>query len=295
MQINPSFRNKLGFRLASGAEPTDQSCSWERETRPSNYAAISLLSSTSTIASMDSLQSSSLPFDILTEIISLSDLDTDVETLKALSMTCRATVEPSQRRLFNTIEILVIPHSRDETQPKYSTLNDIFNSSPHLATYVCHLNIKFEVPYPDTSCIALALKKMSSIQSLRIIHPSWNNYPEESPRWREVISAILCHPSLRRLDLEDCGLLPSVVWQLPALTSIDIVGWRIEEPEINYTYPSLTRRLAMSWDGTPDPQSTLRSFLKISPRLAHLKVTQYSGTYFSIIYTRNNNDLIKII
>ena len=273
----------------------NQSCPWEQETRRSDYAAFFLLSSTSTIASMDSLQSPSLPFDVLTEIISHSDLETDLQTLKALSMTCRATVEPSQRRLFNTIEILVIPHSRDETRPIYSTLNDVFNSSPYLATYVCHLNIKFEVPYPDTSRIVLALKKLSLIQSLRIIHPSWNRSPEESPRWCEVINAVLRHPSIRQLNLEDCGLLPSIVWQFPALTSIDIARWRIEEPEMNHARPSLKRRLAMSWDGTQDPQRTLRLFLKISPRLAHLKVTQYSGTYFSIIYTRNNDDLTKII
>ena len=244
---------------------------------------------------MDPLQSPSSPFDILTEIISHSDLDPGFHTLRALSMTCRATVEPSQKRLFNTIEILVIPHSNDETWPIYPTLNDIFNSSPHLATYVCHLTIKFEVPYPDTSCIVPALEKICSIQSLRIIHPSWNNSPEESPRWREVISAVLRHPSLRQLDLEDCGLLPLIVLQFPALTSIDIARWRIEEPEINYARPSLTRRLAMSWDGKPDPRSTLRLFLKISPRLAHLKVTQYSGMYISIVYTRNNDDFTKII
>ena len=88
-------------------------------------------------------------------------------------------------------------------------------------------------------------------------------------------------------DLEDRGLLPSIVWQLPALTSIDLDGWRIEEPGINYARHSLTRRLAMSWDTSLDPQSTLRSFLKISPRLTHLRVTQSSGGYFLIIYTTN--------
>ena len=246
---------------------------------------------------MVSLQSPSLPFDVLTEIISVSDLDTDVETLKALSMTCRATVEPSQRRLFNTIEILVIPHSSDETRPIYSTLKDIFNSSPHLATYVCHLTIKFEIPCPDTSCVVPALEKLCSIQSLRINYSTWIENPEDSLQWREVLRAILHHPSLRRLDLEDCGLLPSIVLQLPVLLSIDLAEWRIEEPDstINYARSVLTRRLAMSWDGTPNSPSTLRSFLKITPHLAHLKVTQYSSTYFSINYTINNDGPTTII
>jgi len=235
---------------------------------------------------MVSLQSPSLPFDVLTEIIRHSDLETDVPTLRALSMTCRATVEPSQRRLLNTIEILVIPHDCDKTQPIYSTLNDILNSSPHLATYVSHLTVEFRRPYADTSCIVPALEKLSLIQSLRIKYPSWVDSPEESPRWGEVMGAILRHPSLQRLDLEDRGLLPSIVWQLPALTSIDLEGWRIEEPGINYSH-SLTRRLTMSWDMSPDPRRTLRLFLKISPRLIHLRVTQNSGTYFSIIYTTN--------
>ena len=244
---------------------------------------------------MISLQSPSLPFDVLTEIIWHSDLETDVPTLRALSMTCRATVEPSQRRLFNTIKILVIPHYSDETQPIYSTLNDIFNSSPHLATYVSHLTVEFRRPHADTSCIVPALEKLSLIQSLRIKYPSWVDSPEQSPRWGEVMGAILRHPSLRRLDLEDRGLLPSIVWQLPALTSIDLEGWRIEEPGINYAHHSLTRRLAMSWDMSPDPRHTLRSFLKISPRLIHLRVTQNSGTYFLIIYTTNIGGWITII
>ena len=185
-------------------------------------------------------------------------------------MTCRSTVEPSQRRLFNAIEILVIPPDCDKTQPIY-TLNDIFNSSSHLATYVSHLTVKFGKPYPDTSCIVPALEKLSLIQSLRIKYTSWIDTPEESLRWVEVISAIVLHRSLRRLDLGDRGLLPSIVWQLPALTSIDLDGWRIEEPGINYARHSLTRRLAMSWDTSLDPQSTLRSFLKISPRLTLLE------------------------
>jgi len=243
---------------------------------------------------MVSLQSPSLPFDVLTEIIRHSDLEADVPTLRALSMTCRATVEPSQRRLFNIIEILVIPHYFDETQPIYSTLNKIFNSSPHLATYVSHLTVEFRRPYADTSCIVPALEKISLIQSLRIKNPSWVDSAEESPRWGDVIGAILRHPSLRRQDLEDRGLLPSIVWQLPALTSIDLEGWRIEEPGIKYARHSLTKCLAMSWDTSPDPQSTLRSFLKISPRLTHLRITHNSGTYFLIIYSRNNGGSTKI-
>jgi len=198
---------------------------------------------------MASLQSPILPFDVLTEIIRHSDLETDVPTLSALSMTCRATIEPSQRKLFNTIEILVIPRYCDETQPIYSTLNDIFNSSPHLVTYVNHLTVKFETPYPDTSCIVPALEKLSLVQSLRIKNPSWIDSPEESPQLSEIISAILRHPSLRRLDLEDCGLLQSIVWQLPALTTIDIAGWKIKDLDINHALPNLTRRLAMLWDG----------------------------------------------
>ena len=247
------------------------------------------------MANMASLESLILPFDVLAEIIRHSDLETDIPTLRALSMTCRAIVEPSQRRLFNIIKILVIPFYHKKTQPIYSTLNEIFNSSPHLATYVNHLTIKFQIPYPDTSCIVPALKKLSLIQSLRIENPNWTGFAEESPQWREVINAILCHPSLRRLDLEDCGLLPSIVWQLPALTSIDIAGWRIEDPDVSLARPNLTRRMAMLWDGKPDSCSTLRSFLKISPRLAHLKVTHYGGTYFTIINTEINNDLTTII
>jgi len=250
--------------------------------------------STSTTTSMVSLQSPSLPFDVLTEIIRHSDLETDVPTLRALSMTCRATVEPSQRRLFNTIEILVIPHDCDKTQPIYSTLNVNLNSSPHLATYVSHLTVKFMRPYADTSCIVPALEKLSLIQSLRIKYPNWLDSLEENPLWGEVIGAILRHPSLRRLDLENCSLLPSTVWQLPALTSIDLAGWRIEKPGINYARHSLRRRLAMTWDMSPDPRSTLRSFLKISPRLIHLRVTQNSRMYFLIIYKINNGGLTTI-
>ena len=238
-----------------------------------------------------------LPFDVISEVIDQMDSDTDGLTLRTLSTTCRALLKPSQRKLFNSLKILVTEPYNDAQQPRYFALNDLFNTSPPLAAYIRRLNVAFAVPFPATVPILVSiLERLGSTTSLRIDNGVWPaEHTKQVPPWRNCLNAVLRYPSLRRLDLENCSLLPSTVWQLPVLTSIDLAGWRIEEPGINYARHSLRRRLAMTWDMSPDPRSTLRSFLKISPRLIHLRVTQNSRMYFLILYKISNGGLTTII
>jgi len=140
-----------------------------------------------------------LPLDIISEVVGHLDFDTDMLALRALSTTCYALLEPSQRKLFNKLKIPSVSLSNHNVLPTYSALNNLFNVSPHLATYVRHLAITLGNPYPDISILFSIIVKMCSMQRLEIIDlfAPWNKYPEMDPQWRESVSAVLCHPSLQ--------------------------------------------------------------------------------------------------
>jgi len=236
---------------------------------------------------------STLPSDAISEVISHLNLDTDILTLRALSMSCFALLEPSQRKLFSRLEILVASSSYDNPLPLFFSVNRIFNTSPHLATYVRHLAVTFEKPCPETSFVIAFLKKLSSILSLQIRHGRWDLYSMVYPQWPQFVSAIL-HPSLQRLDLWGDGVLPKAVWQFPALRFIKLGTWEIENIDSDEGLPSLMRCLAMSWSND-DPLGRLRSFLRISPLLNYLKVTESHSMSFSYHFTTNKKDLITSV
>jgi len=217
-----------------------------------------------------------LPLDVISEVISHVSCNKDILTLRALSTTCSALLEPSQRKLFNGLTIQVFPHNN--RRRAYLSLNHIFHVSPHLTTYVQDLTISFETEYPDNYIVPV-LKQLCSIQSLKIKYTHWIMYPEQILQWHEVVDAVL-RPSLRRLDLGGYGVLPSTVCSFPTLVSIDLGKWRIEDMKLDDALPDIKRRLAISW-AQADPCKTLKSFLRISPRLSHLKVSQISSMSFS--------------
>jgi len=113
-------------------------------------------------------------------------------------------------------------------------------------------------------------------------------YPEEILQWHEVVDAVL-RPSLRQLDLGGYGVIPATVCSFPTLVFIDLGKWRIEDMKLDDALPDITRHLAILWSQA-DPCQTLKSFLRISPRLSHLKVSQISSMYFSYhLYQQYNN------
>jgi len=87
-------------------------------------------------------RNSTLPLDVISEVIGHVSLNKDILTLRALSTTCYALLEPSQRKLFNGLTIQVFSHNNRRTA--YLSLNHIFHVSPHLTTYVQDLTISFE-------------------------------------------------------------------------------------------------------------------------------------------------------
>ena len=236
------------------------------------------------------IENPTLPFDIIAEVIHHLESDANALTLRALSTTCHILRRPSQRKLFCNLEILVTsgqPYAYKHNPPTYFALNDLLNTSPYLASYVRHLTVTFRPPYPPTvSIIASVLDKMCSITSLRINHIVWpDEYPRRILQLRECASVVLCRPSLRKLDLKDCGELPASVWQVPTLTDIDLGYWRVGEVDMSDSRPIVTWRLAISWllledHGAP---SRLRTFLRISPLLTHLTVSCISGKSSHVI------------
>jgi len=181
-------------------------------------------------------------------------------------------LEPSQRKLFSRLEILVVSSSHDNPRPIFFNLRRIFNASPHIATYVRHLAVTFDKPCAETSFVIAFLKKLSSVLSLQIRHGLWDLYAMGYPQWPQFVSTIL-HPSLQRLDLWRDAVLPKAVWQFPALRLIKLGTWKIENIDSDEGLSSLTRCLAMSWSND-DPLGILSSFLRISPLLIYLKVSE---------------------
>jgi len=233
---------------------------------------------------VSSIENPTLPFDIIAEVIHNLESDANALTLRALSTTCHILRRPSQRKLFCNLAILVTsgqPSASKHDPPTYFAFNDLFNTSPYLATYVRHLTVTFKPPYPPTvSIIASVLDKMCSITSLRIIHLVWpHEYPERIPQLRGCASVVLCRPTLRKLDLKGNGELPASVWQIPTLTDINLGYWRVGDVDMSDSRPIIRRRLAILWlllqdHGSP---SRLRTFLRISPLLTHLTVSCISG------------------
>jgi len=69
---------------------------------------------------------------------------------------------------FQKLAILIVPPSNAEPRPACFALSDLFNASPHLATYIRDLTVTFNNPDPATSIGISVLEKLSSIVSLRI-------------------------------------------------------------------------------------------------------------------------------
>lgn len=232
-----------------------------------------------------------LPFDVALEVIGYLETGTDTSTLRALSTVCYALLEPSQRKLFTEITITITSPTQRRPKPHMLTLYDIFNISPHLSTYVRHLTLTFEVHELDPSASLYVLKRLTSVESLRINNMIWQDLnPESRPEWCQTIEAILGQPSLRRLELEDHGMLHSMVWQLPALTYVDLGKWRIEDTSF-IVCPRLTRRLIMSWTQNIS-RNTLQNFLQVSPNLNQLEVT-YMGASFSYLFTTQHPHIVE--
>jgi len=122
-------------------------------------------------------------------------------------------------------------------------------------------------------------------------------YSVEYPQWPQFVSAVLhpsLHPSLQRLDLWQDGVLPKAVRQFPALIFINLGACRIENIDLDDGLPVLTRYLAISWT-SGDSFGILRSFLRISPLLTYLKVSESHSMCFSYHFTTNKKDLITSV
>jgi len=223
-----------------------------------------------------------LPFDVISEVIDQMDSDTDGLTLRTLSTTCRALLKPSQRKLFNSLKILVTEPYNDAQQPRYFALNDLFNTSPPLAAYIRRLNVAFAVPFPATVPILVSiLERLGSTTSLRIDNGVWPaEHTKQVPPWRNCLNAVLRYPSLRRLELQGYGELPALFLQLPALTTVNLGAWRIEGVGVDDPRPNLTKHLDMCWFTEEVSPGILRTFLRISPLLTHLTVTRSKPSSF---------------
>ena len=187
--------------------------------------------------------------------------------------------------------ILVVASS-DADPPTHFALNNLLNSSPHIANYVKDITVTFENGNAATSIAIPVLEKLGSILSLRINFKQWEDAVQvRGPQWDEFFGTFLRHTSLQRIDLEGYNVLPSTVWHFPALIHIDLGSWYIGHTELDNMCPSLTRRLAMSWLHLEGSQIVLEIFLWISPLLTQLKVSRTRSS-FRLVYITHHIDQI---
>jgi len=215
-----------------------------------------------------------LPLDIILEVIEHLYLTYDVATIQVLSTTCRALIEPSQRKLFRKTTIRLISHSSKCSRRKYLALCDLLDLSPHISTYIRHLTVEFTIPHPDYPIIIAMTQKLVSLEGLCLITTNmWVLYTERDfTQWNEFITKILHRPSLKQLRLIGNGLLPPTILRLPDLRSVDLGRWNIYAAEsLPDTCKLPLRRLAIDWNQIT-PEVTLRRFLKVSPNLETLEV-----------------------
>jgi len=227
---------------------------------------------------------STLRFDVISEIIKHLDIDftTDVSTLKALSTTCHAVLEPSQRKLFSRISINLKPLIAARPNTAYIALYNLFlNTSPHLAAYPRHLQIIYQVPHPDTTIVITLLNIMSPVASIQTLHlyntQTKTEYEEESSSWPYTVLKIFSlRQSLLQLRLSGHGILPPSLFDLPALaalTAIHVGRWRIRDG----IFPIATRLVHLKYLGVeavPGSNSRERvgTFLRVSPQLTKLEM-----------------------
>jgi len=213
-----------------------------------------------------------LPLDVLLEVIEHLYLTCDVVTIQVLSTTCRALLEPSQRKLFRKITIRLISHSSKCSRRKYLALFDLLDLSPHLSTYIRHLTFEFTT-HPDPIVVSM-IQKLVSLEGLCLIANNiWITYPEwGSAQWDEFNTKILHRPSLKQLRLMGYGMLSPSILRLPNLRSVDLGKWNMSEADLLPDSCKLPlRRLAIDWNQIT-PEVTLRRFLKVSPNLETLEV-----------------------
>ena len=169
--------------------------------------------------------------------------------------------------------------------PTHFALNNLLNTSPHIANYVKGVTVTFENGNAATSIAIPVLKIWDQFLSLRIKFKQWEDAaPVRGPQWDETFSAFLRHKYLQRIDLESYNVLPSTVWHLPALIHIDLGSWYIGHTDLDNMCPSLTRRLAMSWLHLEVSQIVLEIFLRISPLLTQLKVSRTRSCFRHRLY-----------
>ena len=249
-------------------------------------------SSTRTIISSRA-RMSTLPFDVICEIIKHLDIDftTDVSTLKALSTTCHAVLEPSQRKLFSRISINLKPLIAARPNTAYIALYNLFlNTSPHLAAYPRHLQIIYQVPHPDTTIVIALLNIVSSVASIQTLH-LWNmqlktSYKEESSSWAYTVLKIFSpRHSLFQLRLSGHGILPPSLFDLPslaALSTIDVGQWTIGDKLIPIKARFLHLK-SLAIEALPGINSGERVgvFLRVLPQLTKLEM-RFPGNVYSL-------------
>ena len=233
-----------------------------------------------------------LPLDIISEVISCFDPILDCYTIQRLSLTSLAFVAPSQRILFESVEIEMTPKIEkldpthlgllEPSETQYDVGLQLFETRPHLATYVRHLYLTFILDHPDASAVLKVVKGMPFLITLKL----HNTEPAASEqelgmdlKLYNAINSIIHSQSLRHLHLIGHGVLPLSVWKLRELTTIDLAKWEVEA--VDYRTEQRTSKLSileMEWT-KKNPEEALKRSLQAAPHVHRLVLKLLSENF----------------
>ncbi|TEB26207.1 hypothetical protein FA13DRAFT_1737612 [Coprinellus micaceus] len=144
-----------------------------------------------------------LPYDVLDSLV--SDPLISKADLKSLSLVCKGFVRPYQQKLYEHVS----PTQGDKCAQLYDTLS----ASPHISTYIKHLEVESDFHNPH---LPRAVKKAGKVQSLMLGTPQAYSIPGPGRPTQQAIWAHMPHKFIEAIEH---------ILQLPSLTSLSLNHW----------------------------------------------------------------------
>jgi len=211
-------------------------------------------------------ESPRLSYDVLLEIIQYLDPIHDIDALRSLSTTCHALCVPCQRHLLSSITIWKPPVKHSSVPHGHCLLK-----SPHLASYIKHLDYKFNFGDEKFLETVLIMLPVDTIEVLKISTHSRIEYHSCGRVLTRELIRIFRSSSLRRLQLHGLTGIPRFTTDIPSLTTLFVETVPLKEIGEDIQPVTLgLKSLTVAWR-FKYVSYQLKSVLKCSPLLQNIR------------------------
>ncbi|KAF8986523.1 hypothetical protein BDQ17DRAFT_1436240 [Cyathus striatus] len=160
-----------------------------------------------------------IPFDIVEAIIEEVSFDTgqNLCNLKSCALTCRNFLNPSQRRIFDSITVSTLGFSGQDQVGKLLRLQNILSTSPHIARYVHTIDIYHRGVDPafiDHPCLPNVFSMLKNVTTFRFKLFPRHDWSIMTPQLQQILITMLSSSTLETLSLSGISHLPliSIKW-----------------------------------------------------------------------------------